>query len=412
MLIQSRVGSIGVASLVLSSIVANHVWAQTLTEPRSETAEPSAAAPVEAHPASSLTTADVTDDIWNLLNSVSDRVDTTLSRAEAARDRATEARDNAVEMVDNMQDGLQNLTGEMRERIQDAVEALQQAVLEELAGATDFTNGPNSCSPECESFRDDVITLLTSMQDISNALLAMSGINGQADFSAEIAFIESLSGKALYPLYRVLQTLPVLDEDFLTSMSQIADNLNEVAPYIEGTVVARGAPLDVCRVLADNDKLLGRITLVVGNIGKVGNGSKLAGSVLNAIGKTKFAARAGVWGFAGITYTSGLLERLGKHIESLGEWLSPIAEKVEKKLQYCVLKVNEEDIIEAVDANHQQFMQTDQAILDVLKAIPPRNGADLNNDQIVDLLDFSLFRVAFTGPGVLNRHAVVTSTRE
>jgi len=316
-------------------------------------------------------------------------VDAAIARCQAARDRATEARDSAGEMVNNLHDGLQNLTGEMRERIHDAVETLQQAVLDELAGATDFTNGPNSCSPECDAFRADLVTLLTSVQDITSALLSISGINREADLSSEIDFVESLSGKVLYPLYRVLQTLPILDEDFLASISQVANNLIELAPYLEDTPAV--AAVDVCRLLADNVELAEHILSVVKNIDKVGKGTKMAGSVLNALGKTKIAARAGIWGWAGANYVSGVLERFGEHVESLGKRLEPIAEKVEKKLKYCVLKVNEEDIIDSVAAKHQEFMQNDQAILAVLKAIPRPNPADLDGNGVVDLADYALF---------------------
>jgi len=339
--------------------------------------------------------------IWALLNGVSNRVDTTITSATAARDRATEASDQTGEMVNNMHDGLQNVTGEMRARIQDGVDALQQAVLDELAGATDFTNGPNSCSAECDAFRGDIITLLTGIQDINNAVLAMSGVSGQADFSPEIDFIESLPGKALFPLYRVLQTLPVLDGGFMTSMGEVAADLEEIAPYIEETVGARRTPLDVCRLLADNDALLEHLITVATNIDKVGKGSKMAGAVLDAIGKTKIAGRGGVWGWAGIKYTSGLLERLGKLLESLADRLEPIADKLEKKLRYCVLKVHEEDLLGTLDADHVQFMNTDAAILDAVRALQAAhgNGADLNNDGAVDLADYSLFLSAFGSSG-------------
>jgi len=342
----------------------------------------------------------ILDCIWALLNSVSNRVDTTIDRATVAKDRATEVAADAGEMVDNMHDGASNLTGEMRERMQDAVAALQQAVIDELAGATDFTGGPNSCSVECEAFRSDIVTLLSGIQDISNALLGMAGINGQADFSREIDFVDSLSGRALFPFYRVIQTLPVLDDDFLNSISEIAAGLEEIAPYLEDTVGARGAPLDVCRLLADNDTLLERIITIATNIDKVGKGLKMAGAVLNAIGKSKIGGRGGVWGWAGVKYTSGLLERFGGHLESLANRLEPIAKKLEKKLQYCVLKVNEEDIIQAIDDKHAQFMKTDQAILDVLEALQAQeNGADLNDDGAVDLEDYSLFFSAFGSTG-------------
>lgn len=339
--------------------------------------------------------------ILDLLNDVSNRVDTTINRATEARDVATEARDQGVEVVSNMNDGLQHLTGEMRARIEDAVAALQQAVLDELAGATNFTNGPNSCSAECESFRSALILLLTSIQEISNTFLSDAGLGGQADFSAEMDFIEALSGKALYPLYRVLLTLPVLDDDFLLSMSEVADQLIEVAPYINDAVQVVGA-IDVCRTLADNDVLVERLISVAKNIDKVGKGATLAGSVLKSVGKTKIAARVGLWGWAGINYTGGLLERFGGHLKSLGQRLTPIADKLERKLQYCVLKVNGDDVIDAVEVNHQEFMLTDQAILNMLNAIPHGHSADLNDDQLVDLLDYLEFQAAFTGPGAQN----------
>lgn len=339
--------------------------------------------------------------ILTLLNSVSNRVDTMITSATDARDRATEAGDHTSEMVGNMHDGLQNLTDEMRSRIQDGVQTLQQAVLDELAGATDFTNGPNSCSAECEAFRSDVVTLLTNVQDISNALLANSGVTGEADLSAEIDLINSLSGKALFPLYRVLQTLPILDDDFLSSISEIAADLVEVAPYLEDAVTARGTPVDVCTALAGNDALLEHLIFLASNIDKVGKGSEMAGAVLNAIGKTKISGRAGVWGWAGIKYTSALLERLGKHLESLGERLEPIAEKLETKLRYCVLKVGEEDLVTTLDADHEQFMTNDAEILNTLKALQAAygNAADLNDDGAVNLQDYALFRNAFGSGG-------------
>ncbi len=350
-----------------------------------------AGCPQECNPA--LCPLNIDNCVWNLLNNVSNRVNTTITRAQEARDRATEARNHAGAMVDNMQDGLQHLTSEMREWIEDTLAVLQQALLEELAGSQDFIDGPNSCSLECEGFRADLILLLTSIEDISNALLATSAISGQIDLSAEINFIESLSGKVLYPLYRALLALPVLDEEFLAIMSGIAADLEVVAPIIADTVVARGGVPDVCELLAEYEELVSTLLTIAQNIDKVGKGSKMAGSKLSAIGKSKIAGRAGVWGWAGVSYTGGLLERFGGHLESLGNRLSPIADKLEEKLRYCVLKVNTQDILGEVDTNHEQFIQTDQEILDILQAIPitPGSGGDLNDDGVIDLGDYALF---------------------
>lgn len=393
---QLKVRSVGVASLVMFCIAVGNVRAQAPTPARPKAAETAASSKevVNTAPVQAL---DTTQDIWDLLNSVSDRVDTAITRATDARDRATEARDQAGEMVTNMNDGLQNLTGEMRSRIQDAVDALQQATLDELAGATDFTNGPNSCSAECENFRSDIVTLLTSIQDISNALLNIAGISGQADLSNEVSFLQSLSGKALYPLYRVFQTLPILNDDFLTSMSEIAGNLEEIAPYLNDTIMAGGQPVDVCEFLSQNDTQVEHIILVAKNIEKVGKGSQMAGAVVDAVGKSKFAARVGIWGWAGFSYTSGLLERIGEHLESMGNRLEPIAEKVERKLQYCVLKVNQEEIAGAVDTNHEQVVESQQAILDAVHSLQAaqNNSADFNGDGIVDLADYAKFQNLF-----------------
>jgi hypothetical protein len=197
----------------------------------------------------------------------------------------------------------------------------------------------------------------------------------------------------------VLQPLPVLDEEFLDTIDEIATNLAEIAPFITDTVTARGEVPDVCELLAENQEMVGTVITAVQNIDKVGKVLKLAGSVLNAIGKTRIAGRVGIWGWAGISYSGGHLERFGGHLESLGNRLSPIADKAEKKLQYCILKINQQHILEMVESNHQE----------ILSAMKSR-GPDLDNDQDVDLNDFASFQVAFNGPSAQNRHRIAAQT--
>jgi len=405
MLIESKARLIRIATLACTLVFIHRGWAQTPEDQVQELA-PAAENVTESESDIGSTAAvagglDLIDDIWDLLNSVSTRINTAITRATEARDRAieardraTQARDHAADMVDNMQDGLQNLTAEMRERIQDAVETLQQAIQQELADAGDFINGRNSCSPECEDFRSDIISLLTNIENISNALLAAEGIEGEVDFSDEISFIDSLSGKALYPLYRVLRDLPVLNQSFLETMNEIEANLSDVAIIITDTA-ARGPQLDVCELLAGSAELVSTVITAAQNIGKVGKGLKSAGAFVTSIGKTKIAGRAGIWGWAGISYSSGLLERFGGHLESLGNRLSPIADKLEKKLQYCVLRVNTDNLLTKSDAHQQEVMKSQQAILDAIKAIEQPTGADLNNDGTINLADFAIFQTAF-----------------
>jgi hypothetical protein len=371
--------------------------ALTASEPRSEDAKTQTAVETEEGVSPDATAGGVTDDIWDLLNSVSDRVNTAITRAQEARDRATEARNHAGLMVDNMQDGLQHLTEEMRAWVEDSLATLQQALMAELAGAAAFIDGPNSCSPECEGFRSDLILLLTSVEDISNALLATSAINGEIDLSAEVDFIGSLSGKALYPLYRALEALPVLDDEFLVIMSGIAADLELVMPIIADTVTARGDLPDVCELLAENETLVSNVLTAAQKIDKVGKGATMAGTKLSAIGKSKIAGRAGVWGWAGVSYTGGLLERFGGHLDSLGKRLTPIADKLKEKVRYCVLKVNTQNILGTVDAHHGEFIQADEEILDILLSIPisPGSGGDLNDDGVIDLADYVLFLQSF-----------------
>lgn len=235
--------------------------------------------------------------------------------------------------------------------------------------------------------------------DISNALLAASEINGMLDFTSEIDFVDALSGKTLYPLYHALQGLPVLDAEFLDTVGQIVGHLQQLAPYIEDVPFDPGNLPDSCRLLAENEQLASNLITTAKNVRKVARGLKLAGTKLDAIGKSKIAGRAGVWGWAGVSYTGGALERLGKHLESLGDRLTPIVDKATMKRRFCILKTNQENIIQSVDLNHQQFIQNDQAILDALKAIPLGGSADLNQDGMVDLADYATFLQALDAGG-------------
>lgn len=407
MLIRSRALLLSATTVMSVGTLVDNTWSQTKSPIcREVEAQPTPEPALEVGnvlPADNTAGGlDLIDDIWNLvnntwtlLNSVSTRVNTAITRATEGRDRAIEAgeraleaRDHAADMVGNMNDGVQNLTAEMRGRIQAAVAELEQALQHELAGAEAFMDGPNSCGPICEEFRADLVLLLTSLEDVSNALLSLSAFNGQTDFSEEIAFVESLPGNVLFPLYRAFQALPILNEEFLTELSQTAANLQDVAPFIGQPVVAGGGGLITCELLLENKELLNKMINAAEGIEKIGKILKGAGGLIKAIGKSKIGTRVGIWGWAGVSYSSGLLEKIGELIGSVADRLTPVADKVEKKVQYCVLTTNQEDILAMVETNRQE-------ILDAIKTIPRGNGPDLNGDGTVNLQDYSSFQNAF-----------------
>ena len=126
-------------------------------------------------------------------------LDQILSVVREARNEARDSANSAREIRDRVRNATGAFSSQMQDAIQEAVEDVGRELTEELDGRDEFL------ASGVEPFRQDLVTLLQNTESIQNALSSIAG--GPADLLSLdrlIGIVEGLSGRALFPLYRVL----------------------------------------------------------------------------------------------------------------------------------------------------------------------------------------------------------------
>jgi len=385
MSIQSSARRFCVASLVMFGAFTCRGWAQTVKEPAPEPAKPPTATPTEAEAAVPVSAGGITnDEIWNLLNSVSDRVDTNIVRA-------TDARDAAQEVRAGVRDGVAALTGELRAAVDGALADLKRIVAEELGGAdfVAFTDGPNSCSPStCEPFRQELLSLVVNFESTANGLFTATQLGQiQLDFQRLRGILENVPGRLLFPLYYVLK----MDHgDLLGALSDLLGELNADLGALQDVFVTDGVAAEVAGpgtpiCTAMTDAPLAFEIIVIRNTARA-IALKLIAKVFDALGETSATADAGVHGYVHITYEENFPKKFAAILESLSDSEFYIAKAVEGKLEFCLM------LQVKIDAQQTQ-LDSLAGQAQVLDAI--HGNADFNYDGDINLRDFAVFQRKF-----------------
>ncbi len=388
MLIQSIRRTAGLACLVAFAAMADHASAQSAPDQRTEAAKPATGSANEADATSPATSGGITnEDIWNLLNSVSSRVDTTVNRA-------TDARDAAVEVREGVRDGVSALTGQLRTAIDGALADLERIVADELGGTEfiAFTDGPNSCSASlCEPFRQELLSLLLDLESSANGIFVVTGLNQfQIDFQRIRGVIQNLPGRVLFPLYRVLQ---VDNGDLLGSLSDLLSELDADLDLVQDVFEteserprAAGPGTPICTAMTETPFIYENI--VIRNTGRA-IALKVIAKILEALGETTASADAGVHGYVHITYEENFPKKFAAVLEALSDSEFYIARAVNSKLEFCLM------LQVQIDAQQRQddLVNGQAQILDAI-----RGNADLDQDGNTNLNDYSLFHQKLEAP--------------
>lgn len=242
---------------------------------------------------------------------------------------------NAVREVRNrIESGHTHLAG-LRDTIEEAIGDLKSQVQEMNQGRAEFLgNGCDASSP-CGQFRADLVRLLENFGAINSGLMKVTAMEGQSGFQPLITLIQNAPGRALYPLF------VVLDREMALVRPGFLDSLSELALDVEFLVAAIQAPLgkssiaqiDQCALLLDNPELSQKAILGT-TIGSVS--FTVVGYGLIAAGETHLEAKAGVHGYPGILIKNNLRKKFGNGFVGLGKGLASLAGAASDRHRYCL----------------------------------------------------------------------------
>lgn len=353
----------------------------------------------------------ILDDILGVATTARDRATQARDRATEARNRATlafdraaEARDNTQELVDNARMGLAALNDQVRDMITHAIEDMQQLVERELEGLSEFTADGGCSAAVCEPFRQDLIEWLQHTQAIVNSLFSIFHADElHLNFDREIAILNVIPGRLLFPLYRVLSAdNSLVGTALLDRLSETESNLALIKDALAGSAPSAAnrqgqTPLESevasCAFLMDHYDAVGEAKMEVSDLATI---LKLSAKWLKSKGETTAeGANPGIHGYINVTIKDNALKEFGEKIEGVSEGLAKAAEKIDDKARDCVLFTahldtlkNQQDILNAIDG---------------IKCPAVARTADLDRDGDTDLADYSLFQGAFdevTGPAL------------
>lgn len=247
---------------------------------------------------------------------------TIASRVQSARDK-----------VLDLQDTIEEAVGDLKNRIQDMNE-----------GRAEFLGNDCDSRSPCGKFRTEILGLLDDFALSNNALLRATNVNVQADFGRLKSVVAQAPGRALYPLYRVLDGhLPILGSNFPDAISDLAINLDFLALALAtpGDTAKFDAP-DSCEILLEDPALSQRVILGTTATGVV---LTLIGKTLDGLGETHLEAKAGVHGYPGILVKNNMRKTVGSLFTGVGDGVTKLATAASNKLRYCTMIRNQRMIL-------------------------------------------------------------------
>lgn len=293
--------------------------------------------------------ADILDDILSIVTAARDRATEARNNAASARDRAIEARNNAatardtaIEMRNTMQEGLNVLTDQIRAAIADAVEDLQQGIEEERAGMDAFVADGGCSLAVCQPFRQDLVRFLRLTESTINTLYDIADLNAtEADFGTLITLVETLPGRALYPLYRTIgvETNIFAPGGFVDRLAEVNQQLQLIAHVLdEGQSDGEPAGDVLDQELSDCEFVLAHLAEIkraTSILGKFGLAATVVGKGLSAAGETQIHKQGAVWGWAGVSLQNNRPKKIGIVIEGLGSAIDSATTFAGIKLRHC-----------------------------------------------------------------------------
>lgn len=268
--------------------------------------------------------AGVIDDVKSIVTTINSRVNT-------ANIRVADLQSNTNELMGQVRDGVGALGTDVRTVIDEVIVDIQQNIASELEGRDEFITN------DAPSFRVELIGLIDEMETLMNLLGDMSDTMSPVavDLERIRGALNLLPDRALYPLYRMFQTLNAnLPDDPLNSPSAIKfriylvqsiSSLQTLVPIMKAEFDERN------QLILTNTR---ELKLAADALGGTSSVLQLVGKILDAAGKAfEFSKDVGIHGYVHITVTNNWLGYLGKGLEGIGTVGSKTSEFVEKKIE-------------------------------------------------------------------------------
>lgn len=276
--------------------------------------------------------------------------------ASEAADAATDAGDVATR-VSNARGHVQDL----QSTIEEAVGDLKSRVNDMNEGRAEFVGNDCDSNSPCGQFRDELLSLLDAFALSNNALLSAANLDVETDFGRVKSAAQQAPGRALFPLYRVLDGhLPIVDSNFPEMLTDLADHLDFLALALAppDVSVQLEAP-DTCEILLEDP---GFSQFVIVSTSTTGVVLTLIGKALDAMGETHLEGKAGVHGYPGIHLKHNKRKQVGSLFSGAGDGVGKIATAASNKLRYCTMIDNQNEVL----ANQRMILANQEKIWDAL----------------------------------------------
>lgn len=319
------------------------------------------------------------------------------------KNRVATAKDRAVEIVDKARAGFNKVTGQMRDMIDEAVSDLSDELQDQLDGRNDFLGPGRDCGPgtECDGFRGDLVQLLTNMERLTNTMFEATPVDASTDYGPAIALVESAPGRALYPLYRVMNNEnSIFGSRFVDLVGDLADDVKTLSDDLQlGDAARGGSRADVCQTILDHaDGFESAITGVASVSGAV----KLVGKALVAAGQTSIDEKdVGIHGYVHLTLKNNRKKKYGNALDGLADFGLALSSYASNKLRYCTVLQTRDDLLSEIGGVMSVLQGTDGSPDDMLDRILRNQSDIIDNQQEI------MRRIDAVGPpwGQANGHA-------
>lgn len=279
-------------------------------------------------------------------------LDQILSVVREARNEARDSANSAREIRDRVRNATGAFSSQMQDAIQEAVEDVGRELTEERDGRDEFL------ASGVEPFRQELVTLLQNTESIQNALSSIAG--GPADLLSLdrlIGIVEGLSGRALFPLYRVLASdSGILNSGIAQKLGEAAANLEVLRQILLEPSARSGLPADPCDFISANPEAVRFVTYSLQGIGAE---LKVLGGILNLLGKRKFVELQ-VHGYVGASLESDLAIKVGTAYNTLGDLVLALTNYSWNKIRFCQVQgrfdVLDTGLADLMDS-HEQLLE-------------------------------------------------------
>ena len=273
----------------------------------------------------------------------------------------------------------------IQQMIQDTLDFMKVGINKRQDGIETFLGNDCDGSSDCGKFRANLVSMIQTIQDLSNDLLAfhpLEKVDIQLDDPGLIDVINAMPGRALYPMYRLMTKLKFFESGVLDQMKETRANLATLYPVIYETdgILPAGSlinnqPAAVlsnrfdCTWIVDNKDTIKIAAHSVEGFGVVCRGT---GLICDALSKTVINGSEGDIGISG--WVDAVIKQdnyhfAGKILGGFGAILIATGTTAINKVRFCEIEVRQEQILD----NQGQIINNQNTIIRMLQTPPGQN---------------------------------------